>query len=126
MGKEEDRGVGGEGLSPAFRRAAQRLGSFRSGRGHPARFLARSKSGERGPDAGMEPRRRVRGGAQEGAGGGRGGAAMKRLPVSLFAVVVLLFAAARADAQGTSGLHFGFEGGISYPQGSTKDSFDNG
>jgi len=51
---------------------------------------------------------------------------MKRLPVPLLAVVFLLFAAARADAQGTSGLHFGFEGGISYPQGITKDSFDNG
>jgi opacity protein-like surface antigen len=51
---------------------------------------------------------------------------VRRLPVPLLAVIVLLFSAARANAQGTSGLHFGFEGGISYPQGDAKDSFDNG
>jgi opacity protein-like surface antigen len=42
-------------------------------------------------------------------------------PAFLFAL-----AASRAGAQGTSGLHFGFEGGVSYPQGDTKDFFDNG
>jgi opacity protein-like surface antigen len=51
---------------------------------------------------------------------------MRRLSVPLLAVVFLSFAAARVNAQGTSGLHFGFEGGISYPQGDAKDSFDNG
>lgn len=51
---------------------------------------------------------------------------MKRLPAALLALLFFLFAAPRARGQGTSGLHFGVEGGISYPQGSTKDSFDNG
>lgn len=48
---------------------------------------------------------------------------MKRLLVPL---AILLLTAAHARAQGTSGLHFGVEGGISNPQGDTKDSFDNG
>jgi opacity protein-like surface antigen len=51
---------------------------------------------------------------------------MKRVPVLLVVVLFLLFGAARAGAQGTSGLHFGLEGGLSYPQGDTKDSFDRG
>jgi len=51
---------------------------------------------------------------------------MRRLAIPLLAVLLLLFAAARASAQGTSGFHFGVEGGISYPQGDTKDFFDNG
>jgi opacity protein-like surface antigen len=38
----------------------------------------------------------------------------------------LFLAAAFARAQGASGLHFGIEGGISNPQGDTKDAFDNG
>ena len=38
-GKEQDRGVRGEGLPPAFRRAARRLGLLRRGRGRPARLL---------------------------------------------------------------------------------------
>lgn len=42
-------------------------------------------------------------------------------PAALF-----LLLASGAHAQGTSGLHFGFEGGVSYPQGDTKDFFDNG
>ena len=49
---------------------------------------------------------------------------MKRLP--FFAAICFLFAAVDAHAQGTSGLHFGVEGGISYPQGDAKDSYDNG
>jgi Outer membrane protein beta-barrel domain len=48
---------------------------------------------------------------------------VKRIPV-LF--VAALFVAAAASAQGSSGLHFGVEGGISNPQGDTKDFFDNG
>jgi opacity protein-like surface antigen len=51
---------------------------------------------------------------------------MKDIRVPLFATFCLAFVASGAHAQGTSGLHFGVEGGISYPQGSTKDSFDNG
>ncbi|HEY3171934.1 MAG TPA: outer membrane beta-barrel protein [Thermoanaerobaculia bacterium] len=51
---------------------------------------------------------------------------MKRFRVALLLLLFFLFAAPRARAQGTSGLHFGVEGGISYPQGDTKDSFDNG
>ena len=51
---------------------------------------------------------------------------MRQLAVPLSAAVLLLGAAAGATAQGTSGLHFGVEGGISYPQGDAKDSFDNG
>jgi opacity protein-like surface antigen len=43
----------------------------------------------------------------------------------LLAAAFLLLTSA-ALAQGTSGLHFGLEGGISNPQGDTKDSFDNG
>lgn len=46
-----------------------------------------------------------------------------RLP--LLGIAIGLFAAG-VQAQGTSGLHFGFEGGVSYPQGDTKDFFDNG
>jgi opacity protein-like surface antigen len=42
-------------------------------------------------------------------------------PAALFFLL-----ASGARAQGTSGLHFGFEGGVSYPQGDTKDFFDNG
>lgn len=43
-------------------------------------------------------------------------------------MLVVLFGlfAVGARAQGTSGLHFGFEGGVSYPQSDTKDFFDNG
>jgi len=51
---------------------------------------------------------------------------MKHIRVPLFATFCLAFVASGAHAQGTSGLHFGVEGGLSYPQGSTKDSFDNG
>ena len=40
--------------------------------------------------------------------------------------VLFLTIASGARAQGTSGLHFGFEGGVSYPQGDTSDFFDNG
>lgn len=48
-------------------------------------------------------------------------------PLRLLALgVFFLLLAAGARAQGTSGLHFGFEGGVSYPQGDTKDFFDNG
>ena len=50
---------------------------------------------------------------------------MKRLRRPLLVVLFGLLAAG-ARAQGTSGLHFGFEGGVSYPQGDTKDFFDNG
>ena len=50
---------------------------------------------------------------------------MKRLRLPLVALSLGLLAAG-ARAQGTSGLHFGFEGGVSYPQGDTKDFFDNG
>jgi opacity protein-like surface antigen len=50
---------------------------------------------------------------------------VKRLRLPLLIVLFGLFAAG-ARAQGTSGLHFGFEGGVSYPQGDTKDFFDNG
>ena len=42
-------------------------------------------------------------------------------PAALFFLL-----ASGARAQGTSGIHFGFEGGVSYPQGDTKDFFDNG
>jgi opacity protein-like surface antigen len=48
---------------------------------------------------------------------------MKR---TLPAIALVFFAAATARAQGTSGLHFGVEGGLSNPQGDAKDSFDNG
>lgn len=48
-------------------------------------------------------------------------------PLQLLALgVFFLLLAAGARAQGTSGLHFGVEGGISNPQGDTKDFFDNG
>jgi opacity protein-like surface antigen len=50
---------------------------------------------------------------------------VRRLRLPLLGVLFGLLAA-RAGAQGTSGLHFGFEGGVSYPQGDTKDFFDNG
>ncbi len=50
---------------------------------------------------------------------------MNRLRLPLLALSFGLLAAG-ARAQGTSGLHFGFEGGVSYPQGDTKDFFDNG
>jgi opacity protein-like surface antigen len=50
---------------------------------------------------------------------------VSRPRVLAFAVLFLIIGAA-ARAQGTSGLHFGFEGGVSYPQGDTKDFFDNG
>ena len=48
---------------------------------------------------------------------------MRRLLVLLAAA---LFSSTALLAQGTSGLHFGLEGGISNPQSDTKDSFDNG
>lgn len=48
---------------------------------------------------------------------------MKQL---LFPIAIAFFVASAARAQGTSGLHFGLEGGISNPQGDAKDSFDNG
>src|SRR5437867_10680694 len=51
---------------------------------------------------------------------------MKHIRVPLFATFCLAFVASSAHGQGTSGLHFGLEGGLSFPQGSTKDSFDNG
>jgi opacity protein-like surface antigen len=44
----------------------------------------------------------------------------------LFTALWILFAGAHALAQGTSGLHFGVEGGITNPQGDTKDFFDDG
>lgn len=50
---------------------------------------------------------------------------MKALRLLLLGIGFALFAAG-ASAQGTSGLHFGFEGGVSYPQGDTKDFFDKG
>ena len=50
---------------------------------------------------------------------------MKGLRLPLLVVLFGLFAGG-ASAQGTSGLHFGFEGGVSYPQGDTKDFFDKG
>jgi opacity protein-like surface antigen len=50
---------------------------------------------------------------------------VNRLRLPLLVVLFGLLAAG-AHAQGTSGLHFGFEGGVSYPQGNTKDFFDNG
>jgi outer membrane protein with beta-barrel domain len=50
---------------------------------------------------------------------------VKRLPL-LLAAFSLALAAATARAQGTSGLHFGVEGGVSNPQGDTKDFYDNG
>lgn len=51
---------------------------------------------------------------------------MKSLRAPLFATFCLAFIASAASAQGTSGLHFGVLGGVSNPQGDTKDSFDNG
>jgi Outer membrane protein beta-barrel domain len=51
---------------------------------------------------------------------------MKHIRVPLFATFCLAFVASGAHAQGTSGLHFGVEGGISNPQGDTKDVYDNG
>jgi opacity protein-like surface antigen len=48
---------------------------------------------------------------------------MKRI---LLPVSIAFLVAAAATAQSTSGLHFGVEGGISNPQGDTKDFFDNG
>ena len=50
---------------------------------------------------------------------------MRRLRLPLLGILFGLLAA-RAGAQGTSGFHFGVEGGISNPQGDTKDFFDNG
>jgi opacity protein-like surface antigen len=44
----------------------------------------------------------------------------------IVAVLWVTLAGAAALAQGTSGLHFGVEGGISNPQGDTKDFFDAG
>jgi hypothetical protein len=44
------------------------------------------------------------------------------LGLGLFVTLV----ASAAHAQGTSGLHFGVEGGVSNPQGDTKDVYDNG
>ena len=51
---------------------------------------------------------------------------MRRLGPLLVALCLGTFAAARAGAQGTSGLHFGVEGGITKPQGDTGDFFDDG
>jgi hypothetical protein len=51
---------------------------------------------------------------------------VKRARVPLLIAVFPLLFASTADAQGTSGLHFGVEGGISNPQGDTKDVYDNG
>lgn len=51
---------------------------------------------------------------------------MKHPAIVLLAVFFFLLAASQASAQGTSGLHFGIEGGISTPQGDAKDFFDNG
>jgi hypothetical protein len=51
---------------------------------------------------------------------------MRRIPVPLLALFFLLFVSSNARAQGTSGLHFGVLGGISEPQGDTKDFFDRG
>jgi opacity protein-like surface antigen len=51
---------------------------------------------------------------------------MKRIPGLLVATFCLAFFAATARAQGTSGLHFGVEGGITKPQGDTGDVFDDG
>lgn len=39
---------------------------------------------------------------------------------------LLFLAAARADAQGTAGFHWGLLGGGTLPQGDAKDAFDNG
>ena len=64
--------VRGEGLPPALGRAARRLGLLGRRRGRPALLLpGRSKVAERAAHAGLEAGRRVRGGAQEGAGGGQ-------------------------------------------------------
>ncbi|HSE62210.1 MAG TPA: outer membrane beta-barrel protein [Thermoanaerobaculia bacterium] len=52
---------------------------------------------------------------------------MKRIPALFVATFCLaFFAATVARAQGTSGLHFGVEGGITKPQGDTGDVFDDG
>jgi opacity protein-like surface antigen len=48
---------------------------------------------------------------------------LRKLLLAAFSVFAL---ATAARAQGTSGLHFGVEGGISNPQGETRDSFDDG
>lgn len=51
---------------------------------------------------------------------------MKTNRFSPFVVLGFLLVTCAASAQGTSGLHFGIEGGISNPQGDTKDFYDNG
>jgi len=51
---------------------------------------------------------------------------MKRVRVPLLIAAFPLLVGSTAGAQGTSGLHFGVEGGISNPQGDTKDVYDNG
>ncbi len=51
---------------------------------------------------------------------------MKLKWISSLGALALLSAASIASAQGTGGLHFGVEGGISNPQGDTKDFYDNG
>lgn len=51
---------------------------------------------------------------------------MKRTWTLPLAGLLLVCLASAATAQGTSGLHFGVEGGITNPQGDTKDSFDDG
>ena len=51
---------------------------------------------------------------------------MKVFRNSVLAALSVFLLTAAARAQGTSGLHFGVEGGISNPQGDTRDSFDDG
>ena len=53
------------------------------------------------------------------------GSVVKLTRIFAAAAVLLVFASA-ARGQGTTGLHFGVEGGLSNPQGDTKDSFDDG
>src|SRR6185503_444461 len=55
-------------LPPAFGRAAAGLGLLGRGRGHPAPLLSRGEGRRRQEHAELEPRRRVRGRAEEGTG----------------------------------------------------------
>jgi opacity protein-like surface antigen len=48
----------------------------------------------------------------------------RRVPV--VAVLLLLVTAAAANAQGTSGLHVGIAGGVTFPEGEAEDVFDSG
>jgi opacity protein-like surface antigen len=55
------------------------------------------------------------------------GANVKRLiPLGVCVLVIILFSAAPAAAQGTGGFQFGLSGGASFPTGDSSDAFDTG